>query len=71
MAELVLLGIALYTISGVVIGAAFVCCGVERIDPAARGAPRTFRLLIFPGSVALWPMLALRWRRARRAGGKP
>ena len=35
--------------------------GVERIDPAAKGASRGFRLIIVPGAVALWPLLLRRW----------
>lgn len=70
MAELILLGVALYAAVGTIVGAAFVCRGVERVDSAARGAPRGFRLLIFPGSVALWPLLISRWRRSLRVGGE-
>lgn len=41
--------------------------GLERVDPAAHGAPRGFRLLLVPGCAALWPWLLVRWLRARRA----
>jgi len=41
---------------------AFVTKGVGRIDPGAHGAPWTFRVLIFPATVALWPLLARRWK---------
>ncbi|MGE0638904.1 MAG: hypothetical protein AB7G12_03385 [Thermoanaerobaculia bacterium] len=37
--------------------------GIERIDPAARGASRGFRLIVLPGAVALWPLLLRRWVR--------
>jgi len=40
---------------------AFVTRGVGRIDPAARGATWGFRLVVLPGVVALWPLLARRW----------
>lgn len=55
------------TLAGVYLGAgllfaiAFVSLGVQRIDPAAEGAKLGFRLLILPGSAALWPLLAWRW----------
>ncbi len=52
---------------GLLFGVPFVFRGVDRIDPAARGAGVGFRLLILPGVVALWPLLFLRWRR----GGPP
>ena len=43
---------------------AFFVDGVPRIDPAARGTGWGFRLLVFPGVVALWPLLAVRWMRS-------
>jgi membrane protein implicated in regulation of membrane protease activity len=54
---------ASYGALGVLFALAFVTVGVGRVDPAARGATRGFRLLIFPGVVALWPLLAWRWLR--------
>ena len=42
---------------------AFLAVGIRRLDPAAEGSGYGFRALIFPGAVALWPMLALRWAR--------
>lgn len=52
---------ALYAAIGVVFAIAFVWKGVDRIDPAARGGTWGFRVLIFPGAAALWPLLAGRW----------
>jgi hypothetical protein len=67
-----ILGLALaYLACGVIFGTAFVIAGVQRLDDAANGASIGFRLLIFPGSVALWPYLALRWFRACWEGAKP
>ncbi len=54
-----------YAAAGVVFAAAFVIRGVQRVDPAAKGAPLGFRLLILPGCAALWPLLLGRWMRAR------
>jgi hypothetical protein len=56
-----------YAAFGVAFAIAFVTVGVGRVDPAAKGAPWTFRLLVFPGAAALWPFLAWRWAR----GGAP
>lgn len=56
-----LLGI--YAALGVLFAIPFVVAGVGRIDPAARGGTIGFRLLIVPGVIALWPLLAQRWRR--------
>lgn len=57
----------LYLAAGVVFGVAFVPFGVGRIDPAAKGAPLGFRLLIAPGAVALWPYLLARWAAGAKA----
>jgi membrane protein implicated in regulation of membrane protease activity len=54
---------AFYATLGVLFALVFVTVGVGQVDRAARGASRGFRLLIFPGVVALWPLLAWRWRR--------
>ncbi len=65
-AELILLVVVSYLAVGLVFGLAFVAVGVTRLDPAARGTSASFRLLILPGSVALWPLLAAKW--VRRGG---
>jgi len=50
-----------YTALGVAFALAFVTVGVKRIDAQAVGSNVGFRLLIFPGSVAFWPLLLRRW----------
>ncbi|MGE0481355.1 MAG: hypothetical protein AB7Q17_12880 [Phycisphaerae bacterium] len=67
IAHSILIGVGAYVVVGVVFASAFVTRGVGRIDAAARGASPGFRLLIFPASAALWPLLLQRWLRARRA----
>ncbi len=64
--ELVLAGLALYLATGVIIGAAFVFRGVNRVDPAAQHASTAFRLLILPGAAALWPLVLRKWAATRR-----
>ncbi len=54
-----------YVAASAVFAAAFVTWGVQRVDPAAKGAPLGFRLLILPGCAALWPLLLGRWMRSR------
>ncbi len=56
----------LYAAIGLVFAAVFVFAGVGRIDSAAKGAPLGFRLLILPGSAALWPFLLMRWVRGQQ-----
>jgi hypothetical protein len=50
-----------YAIAGVVFAAVFLTRGFAQVDPRVVGAPRTLRLLILPGIVALWPLFARRW----------
>jgi hypothetical protein len=50
-----------YTALGVAFALAFVTVGVKRIDSQAIGSIVGFRFLIFPGSVAFWPLLLRRW----------
>ncbi|PYT74035.1 MAG: hypothetical protein DMG39_04630 [Acidobacteria bacterium] len=51
----------LYAALGAVFALAFVTVGVKRIDSQANGSGTAFRLLIFPGAVAFWPLLLRRW----------
>lgn len=60
-AELLVVVAGAYVAAGLVFALAFVMWGVSRVDPAARGATRGFRLIILPGAAAFWPLLAARW----------
>ena len=61
-AEVLVTVLQVYVLLGVVFALAFAARGVRAVDPAAEsGASWGFRLLILPGSVALWPWLAWRW----------
>ncbi len=60
------MALGVYAGLGLLFGVAFVTRGVARIDPQAVGGSWGFRLVILPGVVALWPILARRW-----AGGQP
>lgn len=64
VAEWVWAGVGFYGIVGVVFGAAFVRRGAAKMDHAAKGATWAFRLMIFPGAAALWPVLLRKWMRA-------
>ena len=52
--------LALYFWTGLLFAIAFVTRGVDRLDAAAKGASWGFRLLIVPGTTALWPWLLAR-----------
>jgi hypothetical protein len=51
----------LYALVGAIFGLAFITFGVQRIDSGAKGSGIGFRLLIFPCSLAFWPLLLRRW----------
>ena len=56
-----------YLALGVLFSVPFVLRGVNRIDPVARESSWGFRVMILPGSVALWPLLLRRWVLGRGA----
>ena len=66
LAELFVYCLIAYGALGVLFALAFVTTGVKRIDSQARNSGFGFRVLIFPGSAALWPILFRRW-----LGGAP
>jgi hypothetical protein len=55
-----------YGAIGLIFAVAFVTRGIQRIDPAAIGAPIGFRLIVLPAAAALWPLLASRWVKSTR-----
>ncbi len=57
------IGSACYVAVGLVAGLAFVAAGVT----AVQGAPVTIgaRILLLPAAAALWPLVLVRWFRAR------
>jgi len=65
----ILSGLGIYGLIGAIFAAWFVTAGVGGISPGARGSGVGFRLLIFPGSAALWPVLAWEVIASRTDGG--
>src|SRR5262245_66668656 len=61
VAALLVGALYLYSVAGLVFAIAFVTTGVKRIDSQAIGSGVGFRVLIFRGSAALWPLLLRRW----------
>jgi hypothetical protein len=66
LASRVLVAFAAYLAIGAIVAAPFLTFGIGRVDPGAEKAPWTFRLLVLPGVVALWPFVLRRWLTARR-----
>jgi hypothetical protein len=71
VAQVILSVVLAYAVCGLAVSVPFVLRGVERVDASARDTSLLFRLLILPGTVALWPLLAAKWRNAHREGGRP
>jgi hypothetical protein len=65
-ARVVAASIEAYAAAGVIFAALFLPRGIVRVDPLVGHSPWTVRLLFAPGIVALWPAIAVRWRRAAR-----
>ena len=61
VATLLVDALYLYCAAGSFFAIAFVTSGVNRIDSQAIGSAIGFRVLIFPGAAALWPLLLRRW----------
>ena len=61
IAQAIVAAFEAYVLAGVIFALLFLPRAVVRIDPRVAGSPRTLRLLILPGVVALWPLLAWRW----------
>lgn len=57
----------LYLLAGAVFAPLFAFRWVNRLDPVAAHGTRGFRLLLLPGSVLLWPLLARRVLRGAAA----
>ena len=66
--EWIVIGLEAYAVIGLIFAVAFALRGVDRLDPAARGAASGFRAMILPGAAALWPLLWRRWRHSTRGG---
>ena len=69
MAELFVDSLAAYGAIGLLFALFFVSRGVAQLDPIAKNAGLGFRLMIFPGAAALWPVLLRRQLKNRSQGG--
>lgn len=63
IAKLIVLSASIYLGLGLLFALPFLARGLAKIDPAAVGTSWGFRLLILPGVVTFWPLMALRWLR--------
>lgn len=66
--EIMLLLASAYLAVGGAFAAVFLAKWLRQLDHATRDAGIVFHLVITPGVIALWPLLAVKWRRATRGG---
>lgn len=60
MANVIVWAGYIYIWIGVAVAVLFLTVGIDRVDPAARGA-YAFRPLLLPGVALLWPYVLRRW----------
>ena len=64
LAPLLVWTLTAYLAVGLLFAIPFLARGITRIDDAAVGTGWGFRLMILPGVITFWPLLALRWAKA-------
>ncbi len=65
--EILLSVLGAYLGVGLVFALVFVWRGVGRVDTVAAHAGMGFLVVVIPGVMALWPLLAWRWMHAGRS----
>ncbi|WP_300529003.1 hypothetical protein [Maricaulis sp.] len=71
LAQALLACLGPYFLAGLIFALAFVTLLIKRFDAgAAEAAPVQFRVLIFPGVIALWPVLLLTLIKRMTVGGR-
>ncbi|MEL6656286.1 MAG: hypothetical protein AAFY48_05905 [Bacteroidota bacterium] len=60
---LLLLGI--YCALGLLFAIPFLWKGANQIDEGVAGSTRSFKLIILPGTILLWPALLRKWLKSR------
>jgi hypothetical protein len=63
----ILVIILAYMVAGVLFATIFVTRLIHVIDETTTGSPWSFRLVIFPGCVIFWPLLAKKYLKARNS----
>jgi hypothetical protein len=58
--------LAAYATAGIVVALAFVIRGISDVLPADTPVTIGARILILPGTAALWPVVLRRWLQLRR-----
>jgi hypothetical protein len=59
--NLSLLLLGTYLLLGLIFSVPFLIVGITRLDSTVGSSPHLFRIVVLPGSIALWPVLAWKW----------
>ena len=60
-----LLILGIYLALGFLFAIPFLWRGAAQIDEGVSGSTRSFKLIILPGTILLWPALLLKWLKSR------
>ena len=64
LVSILLMAAGLYLLIGFIFYFPFIRKGVHTFDDGVASAPFFMKVLIFPGVMALWPLLLGKWRKA-------
>ena len=56
--------VAIYLLIGLIFSVFFLIKGLTQLDAATEGSGLFFKMLIFPGLLVFWPIIALKWKKA-------
>ncbi|RNC80004.1 MAG: hypothetical protein ED557_12800 [Balneola sp.] len=60
----ILVIVLIYILIGILFSILFIWKGLSKVDHGVEGSGKLFKVLIFPGLVAFWPLFAAKWRKA-------
>jgi len=63
--EIIFSIVALYFVAGILFAIFFLTKGIQKVDPSTNGSGLGFRLIIIPGVITLWPVLLMKWKKAK------
>ncbi len=66
MVSILLIVAELYLIAGILFAILSLSKGIKKVDAAAHGSGWGFRLVILPGIIVLWPVLLIKWIKAKK-----
>ena len=56
----------IYLLCGLVFALLFVIKGADKIDEGAKDATIGFKIIIIPGVMVFWPLLLIKWLKAKK-----